>query len=88
MSALAGSDGKFVVNSATGVALRVTLGFILAPPTEWLATYGRRFGLSIRRAAPVQLEWGELPRAPQLLCARCLPGLRRAAARAPALMEG
>ena len=36
VSALAGSDGKFVVNSATGVALRVTLGFIVAPPTSGL----------------------------------------------------
>jgi len=80
-------DGKFVLNSVTGVAHRVVLGFDDTPPTEWLAACGWRYGLSIWRAAPVELGFTELPRAPQLLCARCLPERRRAAADALGHLE-
>ena len=70
-----------------GVAHRVVIGFDEAPPNEWTSACGWRFGISIWRAAPVQLSREELPKAPQLLCARCLPDIRRAAVRALELLE-
>ena len=73
------SGESFVLNSVTGVAHRVLVGFDDSPATTWLASCGWRFGLSIWRAPPVQIPRQELPRAPQLLCARCLPEVRRAA---------
>jgi hypothetical protein len=81
-------DGTFVTNSVTGVAHRVILGFDDSPPTEWLAACGWRFGISTWRAAPVQLPFGELPRVPQLLCARCIPDVRQSALEALAHLHG
>ena len=69
----------FVLNSVTGVAHRVAIGFDEASPTEWVSACGWKFGLSTWRAGPVQLARTDLPRAPHLLCARCLPVARRCA---------
>ena len=85
--ALSGADSRFVMNSVTGVAHRVVVGFGDSRPTGWLAACGWRFGLAIWRSAPVQLCLHELPKAPQLLCARCMPDLRRASASALAHLE-
>ena len=76
----------YVKNSVTGVAHRVVLGLDESPPADWLAACGWKFGLSTWRAAPVQVSHAELPRAPQLLCARCLPAQRRAASEALAAL--
>ena len=83
----AGSESTFVMNSVTGVAHMVAIGFDDSPPNEWSSACGWRFGISIWRAAPVQLSYEELPKAPQLLCARCLPEFRRAAMQALVLQE-
>ena len=73
------SDARFVVNLVTGVAHRILIGFEEVSPHEWLAACGWKFGLSTWRSGPAQLARAELPRAPQLLCARCLPDIRRQA---------
>ena len=72
-------DARFAMNSVTGVAHRIIVGFDDSPPPEWLAACGWRLGLSTWRSGPVQLARTELPKAPHLLCARCLPELRRSA---------
>ena len=72
-------EATFAMNSVTGVAHRVIVGFAESMPTEWLAACGWRFGISTWRSGPVQLARADLPRAPHLLCARCLPDLRRLA---------
>lgn len=69
----------FVLNTVTGAAHRVVIGFDDAPPATWTAACGWRFGMALWRTPPARIGAAELPRVPQLLCARCLPSQRRAA---------
>jgi len=81
-AALSPAVAVLVKNSVTGVVHRAVKGFDESPAAEWLSACGWRFGLSTWRAAPTRIAAGDLPRVPQLLCARCLPVQRRAASEA------
>jgi len=67
------------MNTVSGVAHRIVVGFDVSSPHDWLAACGWRLGLATWRSGPVELAWADLPRAPHLLCARRLPDVRKRA---------